>query len=116
MEKKITFEEMPETLQRVLTMLSEIHCSLKQKESQPDLLHDQYFDLAGLLNYLPGRPAKQTIYGKIHRREIPFGKQHGRLYFIKSDIDQWLEEGQRKTKFQIASETSSYIKTKSSQR
>ncbi|WP_111709131.1 helix-turn-helix domain-containing protein [Lutibacter citreus] len=41
-----------------------------------------------LSNYLGY--AKQTIYGKVNRNEIPFHKKDGKLYFLLSEIKQWL--------------------------
>lgn len=43
-----------------------------------------------LINYLPGHPAKQTIYCWVWRKAIPYHKAGAKLQFLKSEIDAWL--------------------------
>jgi hypothetical protein len=101
MNTKPTFEELPEAIEKVLIKLDDLTARFDRQDCLNKSIQRQYLDLDDLLSYLPGSPAKQTIYGKIHRREIPFCKQHGRLYFVKEDIDKWLNEGRKKTKYEI---------------
>tara|TARA_B110000114_G_C14830288_1_gene292374 strand:+ start:308 stop:607 length:300 start_codon:yes stop_codon:yes gene_type:complete len=37
--------------------------------------------------------AKQTIYAKVSKNEIPFIKKNGSLYFNRENLISWLEEG-----------------------
>ena len=37
--------------------------------------------------------AKQTIYNKVSKGEIPYRKRCGKLYFLVSEIENWIEEG-----------------------
>ena len=41
--------------------------------------------------------AKQTIYGLTCKNEIPFFKRGKKLYFKKSELEQWLTEGRQQT-------------------
>lgn len=43
--------------------------------------------------------AKQTLYGLVSERRIPFIKREGskRLYFSKAELKEWLLEGRMKT-------------------
>lgn len=52
-------------------------------------------------NYL--NLAKQTIYGFTSKRLIPFIKKGKKLYFKKSDLEEWLLEGKQLTKKEIES-------------
>lgn len=47
--------------------------------------------------------AEQTIYGYTHRKQIPFYKPHKKLYFLKSELEEWLRQGKQgiKTKIEI---------------
>ena len=45
--------------------------------------------------------ARQTIYGLVNRREIPFFKK-GRLYFSKKELDEWLISSKKETKATIS--------------
>ena len=53
--------------------------------------------------------AVQTIYGLIHKLEIPNYKQGRRVYFKKSEIDYWISTSRRKTRAEIESEVSNYL-------
>lgn len=61
---------------------------------------DQWFDIEGLRNYLPERPALATVYGWVSARKIPFVKKGKRVLFLKSDIDEYLKSGRKQTKEQ----------------
>lgn len=43
------------------------------------------------------RPAKQTIYGLVYRREIPFDKPSGtkQLRFNRDEVMEWLNNGRQ---------------------
>jgi hypothetical protein len=60
---------------------------------------DQWFDLQGLIEYLPSKPKPQTIYDWVHKKIIPHHKSPDTkmLTFLKSEIDDWLKTGRRKT-------------------
>ncbi len=53
--------------------------------------------------------AVPTIYGLIHKKQIPNLKRGGRLYFIKSDLLKWLNEGKQKTTTEIEFEANEFI-------
>jgi len=38
-----------------------------------------------------------SVYGLTSRREIPHQKRGKRLYFLKSEIDEWLKSGRQAT-------------------
>lgn len=38
---------------------------------------------------------KSTIYLKVHRKEIPFHKRDGRLWFEKTELIYWIETGKQ---------------------
>ena len=48
--------------------------------------------------------AKQTLYGFTSKNEIPFIKKGKKLYFKKSDLEKWLQEGKKKSKAEILKE------------
>ena len=53
--------------------------------------------------------SKATIYGLTHRKEIPFHKRGKRLYFIKSEILQWIKSGKRETKSELEERANEYL-------
>ena len=50
--------------------------------------------------------APQTIYGFTSKRVIPFLKRGKKLYFKRTDLEQWLETGKKKSISEINCEIS----------
>lgn len=52
---------------------------------------------------------KPTIYGLVHKREIPHFKKGKRLYFDKENINQWILEGKVSTRKDIEEKVDEYL-------
>lgn len=50
-----------------------------------------------------------TIYGLVHKRKIPFYKTGKKLYFMKSEIDNWITNSRSKTISEIDQTADEYI-------
>jgi len=70
----------------------------------PNQNTDTWFDLNELCQYLPDKPQKQTVYGWINKRLIPFHKTTKKLQFLKSEIDNWIKSGRKQTIAEIKTE------------
>lgn len=92
MSVKITHDNLPEAIielhRKVDLLLSQSHVSNPVDE-------DKLLTIEQLIAYLPEHPARQTIYGKVNNRSIPYEKHGSRLYFRKSEIDSWLSNGRQ---------------------
>ena len=51
----------------------------------------------------------QTIYGLVHKIEIPNFKRGKRLYFKRTEIDDWIGQSRRKTRVEIEQEATNYL-------
>jgi len=49
--------------------------------------------------------ATQTVYGLIHRKQIPCMKRQKRVYFSRAELTAWIESGRLKTRDEIAAES-----------
>jgi excisionase family DNA binding protein len=58
---------------------------------------DSWFNLDELRDYLPDKPSISTVYGWVNGGNIPAHKVGKKLRFLKSDIDNWLKDGRKKT-------------------
>lgn len=76
--------------------ISESIASMPSASSEPIKKH---FNIKEASVYLDLAP--QTLYGFTSNRTIPFIKKGKKLYFKKSDLDEWLSEGRKKTKDEI---------------
>lgn len=52
--------------------------------------------------------AKPTVYSLTSRREIPFFKTGKKLYFKRSELLKWIEDGKKKTVRESAEEVLEY--------
>jgi hypothetical protein len=91
----ITFNDLPQVVSRIENKLEKIEklvlqLQLKKVELEPS---EQWMNIAELCAYHPNKPARQTVYGWVHSKTIPFhkGPKTRTLKFLKSEIDNWLK-------------------------
>ena len=89
--EKITFEELPKAVADLHDKIDFLTSILEAGREEVDRL----MPLDELLEYLPEKPARQTVYGWVNDRKIPYEKHGKYLYFRKSSIDEWLKSGRR---------------------
>jgi excisionase family DNA binding protein len=89
----LSFDKLPEAVSMLLEKVSHIELLLEGQPQQvqgEDLLTisqaSQFLDLA-----VP------TLYSKVSRKEIPVNKQGKRLYFYKSELQEWIKQGRKRT-------------------
>ena len=75
---------------------------------------DEWFDLNGLIAYIPSHPKPQTIYDWVHKDIIPYHKspETKMLSFLRSEIDAWLKSSRRKTQSEKSTLVINYLKNK----
>lgn len=105
-----------ETLLKAFTQLpnevSEIKRLLLEKSNEQPTETDRWFDLNELCQYHPDKPTKPTVYGWVNAGTIPVHKGGKKLRFLKSEIDNWLKQGKKKTLAEIEQEAEAYLKKK----
>ncbi len=96
------------TVQELRNILSEeirkifAESPLAHRTNSPEYLTIR--ELSKMLNL-----AVPSIYGMVHRRLIPFIKRGKKLIFEKSQIEEWLKNGRRKTRKEIENEIANRI-------
>ena len=85
---------------------------LSTQQTEQPTETDRWFDLNELCVYHPDKPSKPTVYGWVNASTIPVHKGSKKLRFLKSEIDNWLRQGRKKTLAETASEAEQYLKTK----
>ena len=53
----------------------------------------------------------QTLYGKVCHKEIPVSKKGKRLYFYKSELEDWIRSGKKKTLTELKQEFPAIART-----
>ena len=108
---EITFEKLPQAVEYLINKVERLETLLNvQKSELPE--SDKWFNLQELCEYLPDRPARQTVYGWIGQRLIPFHKKGKKLQFLKSEIDSWLKADKRKSVAELQAEAQQYVTAK----
>jgi predicted DNA-binding transcriptional regulator AlpA len=81
----------------------------KQVHIQQATEVDRWLDLNELCQYHPDKPTKPTVYGWVNAGAVPVHKGAKKLRFLKSEIDNWLMQGRKKTLAELASEADTYL-------
>lgn len=100
-DENLTFEQLPQAVATLITEVKEVKSLLQNSRQVTVEPADRWFNLEELCEYLPDRPARQTVYGWIGQHIIPYHKKGKKLQFLKSEIDQWLLADQRQTLVQV---------------
>ena len=99
--------------EKLISDISErVTANILKAVSNEQLAHEQYeqwFDLDELIKYDPEKRKKPTWYSKISKGEVPYHKRGKKVYFLKSEFDQWLRAGKRKSNAEIDKEAEAYL-------
>ncbi len=82
-------------LEKILKNQDDIISRLSAIENSKVNNSNEYLSIQELMDFLPQKPALQTIYGWVSNRLIPYKKASGKLYFKRKDIEHWLNNGKK---------------------
>ena len=85
---------------------------LSAQNAKPSDTLDRWLDLNELCRYHPDKPSKATVYGWVHEGSIPVHKGAKKLRFLKSEIDEWLMQGRKKTLAEVSFDAHQFLKSK----
>jgi excisionase family DNA binding protein len=111
-EKEMSFDRLPEAVNYLIGKVESLEQTILQNLKQPTPPIDGWMDIDGLIDYLPDKPAKPTVYGWVSERKIPHHKGGKKLRFLKSEIDAWLSEGKRNSETELEAEAAKYLTQK----
>lgn len=100
---KITFENLPEAVQEVNYRLERLEKILLNKAEKELNDLDRRMNIKEAAEFI--NCAVPTVYGLVFHRTIPHEKKGKRLYFLKSELVEWLKKGKRLTVDEIKSRT-----------
>lgn len=97
---------------RLITKIDNL--TKKVMEVNPKNYHeeDKRMDVTEAQEYIPGHPAVQTIYGWTSNNIIPYHKVGKRIYFLKSELDKWLQKESFKSDDDLMAEARAYVNSK----
>ncbi len=111
-ETDISFNDMPKALAYLIDKVDKLETLLSVQTTAKVEPSDRWFNLQELCEYLPDRPARQTVYGWIGQHTVPYHKKGKKLQFLKSEIDAWLKSDKRKTAAELHAEAVRFVNSK----
>jgi len=110
-QTEISFNDMPQALAYLIGKVERLETLLSATRSElPE--SDKWFNLQELCSYLPDKPARQTVYGWIGQKLIPYHKKGKKLQFLKSEIDAWLIGDKHKSVAELQADAAAFIANK----
>jgi len=88
-DRKLTFNEVPQAVSALLEKVGNLE-ELIEESLFTRKEESVWMNIDELCSYLPTKPAKQTVYGWVCDKFIPYHKKGKRLQFLKTEIDTWL--------------------------
>ena len=102
------FDSIETRLSNIETLLLGLRKSPEvSKPEEPDLI-----TVPGAAKFLD--LAVPTIYGLVHRQEVPHMKKGRRLYFSRKELTDWVRKGRRKTISELEQEAETMVAVESS--
>lgn len=86
----LSFDSLPNAVSQLIKDVGEMKTMLQvivDRDGQPQ---KQWMSVDDLIIYLPGKPARQTIYSWVWKKAIPYHKAGAKLQFLRSEIDAWI--------------------------
>ncbi|HXB40698.1 MAG TPA: helix-turn-helix domain-containing protein [Bacteroidia bacterium] len=81
---------------------SSVRKALNEQAVKPEASKIEFLNLKEAAKFLNLAP--QTIYGLTSKRDIPFLKRGKKLYFKKSELENWINEGKHQSIAEIKKE------------
>lgn len=104
-DKELSFDQLPAAVAVLLEKVEILTDLVKNKyEAGASAPAKEWLSVDELCEYLPDRPSKQTVYGWVCHKQIPYHKKTKKLAFLKSEIDEWVAKSRHQTNEEIYEE------------
>lgn len=100
------FELIDERLSRIENKLEFILNQLSDLETKPE--SDVFYTVQETAKFL--KLSVPTIYGLTHNMQISVHKRGKRLYFLKSDLIEYLKKGRQRSRDEIQEEAEQHLR------
>ncbi|HHT22952.1 MAG TPA: helix-turn-helix domain-containing protein [Bacteroidales bacterium] len=110
MTNELTFEKLPDAVGFLIQEVAELKDFIKKHTAKQEApKEDVWMSVTDLMEYLPDKPSRQTVYHWVHKREIPHYKGSKKIRFKQSEIDEWLATNKRKSTAEIEAKANKYL-------
>ena len=113
MNKNIsTLEEMPGALSYLIWKVEGLEETIQTMRNKQQVSNSPHWmDIDELCSYIPSHPVKQTVYGWVSNKQIPYHKINKALAFLQSEIDDWMKQSHSKSQEELEQEAKEYIRS-----
>ncbi|MET3029149.1 helix-turn-helix domain-containing protein [Flavobacterium sp. UW10123] len=101
------FEDLPDILGALSLRIENIERILKNNAKEEKEIDDNLLTIQDASKLL--KLSVATIYSKVCRNELPVSKKGKRLYFLKSELLDWIKSGRIKTIAEIQKEVNNRL-------
>ena len=106
----ISFNDVPEVLAYLVEKVDRLESLLSTTTSAaPAEKQAAWMTMAEFREFHPEHPAPTTVYGWVRNGLIPHYKKGKKLFFKRSEIEAWLNDGRQKTDAEYEAEATDYI-------
>lgn len=107
--ENLSFDQLPKAVAMLLDEIKELKklITTHTATAEPSEPQDELMNVEQTAEFL--NLSVPTIYGKVHRRELPVMKRGNRLYFSKFELLDYLKQGRQQTMQEIEDEAGSYL-------
>lgn len=93
--QNLTFDQLPNAVSSLFKKMESIEKLLTERNTHPQTDQKELLSMKEAAKFLGLSTA--TIYSKVSRRELPCMKQNNRLYFMQSELLDYLKAGRKET-------------------
>lgn len=106
-QKSVNFDQLPEAVSYLIEKVDNLELIIK---NQPKDSEDEFLTVEEASAFLT--LSLPTVYSKVSRKELPYMKQGKRLYFLKSDLIEYIKNGRVKTVSEVEAEADQFLTSK----
>ncbi len=108
--KQITYDTVPQALSYLIGKVEKLESLLETTTpTSPVEKQPVWMTMAEFRAFHPEHPAPTTVYGWVRNGLIPHYKKGKKLFFKRSEIEAWLDDGRQKTDSELEAEATDYI-------
>jgi excisionase family DNA binding protein len=100
------FDKLPEVVRQIFEKVEHIE-KLLFKLQYEQAAKEKFLTVKEAAAYLQITVA--ALYSLVSRRQIPVNKPGKRLYFLNTDLDEWIKAGKLKTAEEIVKDAQQYL-------
>lgn len=107
---KITYDTVPQALSYLIGKVEKLESLLETATpTAPAEKQPVWMTMEEFRAFHPEHPAPTTVYGWVRNGLIPHYKKGKKLFFKRSEIEAWLDDGRQKTDSEYEAEATDYI-------